>query len=144
MLKDNHKGSGTPLLWQRTSLAFNCEDNLITLIIMINDYYDRDQSNQKDHHDLEHVYPLLRGPRKLTAIVGDFGLAAEIPARAAGRLPQVLNILKRIVPGFWDHRKDNDNKREFILEMMRFKTALYTAQEPLTLKPEPMCCYRVP
>ena len=35
LLKDNHKGSGTPLLWQRTSLAFNCEDNLITLIIKI-------------------------------------------------------------------------------------------------------------
>ena len=68
----------------------------------------------------------------------------EIPARAAGRLPQVLNILKRIVPGFWDHRKDNENSREFIIEMRRFKTALYTAQEPLTLKPEPMCFYHVP
>ena len=81
--------------------------------------------------------------------MGDFGLAAEIPARAAGRLPQVFKHPRddhQIVTGFWD-RKDNDNKREFILEMMRFKTALYAAQEPLTQKPEPLSinsCYHVP
>ena len=79
--------------------------------------------------------------------MGDFGLAAEIPARAAGRLPQVFKHPQddhQILPGFWDHRKDNENSREFIIEMRRFKTALYTAQEPLTLKPEPMCFYHVP